>query len=561
MTSRVSGARQDSIVAPSPSASFKLGMMIEMAGVDMGQVCSVGRKGPRSKGKLLGAFRTSRVEMEPPGEPMKLSRSSVDPIWVGSSVLILGSLVVWVVLSRSFIYGEGHAERPILEFLAVYAVAWLAFSAAASRLTSQRRTRVSWILLVALVARILLIPSNLIQENDVYRYVLDGKTLLDGANPYQLSPLEVAGREERISKLDLDSPEAARVLGRIGYPEVPTVYPPAAQVVFALGALLSGWDWHGQRRVFLVLDFLVVGLIVALLAALERPLEWVLVYAWNPLVLKEIANSCHVDVLAAACILALLLILVRYERSPSTGRAALAGGLLGLAALSKIYPLVLAPVLGAYLIRRRGGWKDAATGFLACGVVVVAGYAPFLGIGWENLNRGLRIYGALWRMNEGLFSVAEAWLPNPRFATAVLIGAAALLIPWLRRDPSSLRFIRDGFWVLLVWFLLIPTPFPWYAVPLLAVGALSAETRRLVLLLSGALALYYLHFLYLYRDYPPVWWSVTRLIEHLSIWVGVVWMLFSTEMQRRRPPAVESAEAGSHSREITGIVSADDPES
>ena len=105
-----------------------------------------------------------------------------------------------------------------------------------------------WIIFISITARVILVPSNLIQENDVYRYVLDGQVLLNGENPYRYSPLLISELSERSSlRKELEKPEALTVLSRISYPEIPTLYPPMAQVIFAVGTHISGWNWMGQR--------------------------------------------------------------------------------------------------------------------------------------------------------------------------------------------------------------------------------------------------------------------------------------------------------------------------
>ncbi len=456
---------------------------------------------------------------------MKLMRRPRDWIWFSLGIVLLSSAAAWTLLSRSFIYGEGHADRPIILFLILYGLAWGVLAVAAWRLSRGDRPRPAWIIFVALAARLLLLPSSLIQENDVYRYVLDGEVLLHGGNPYRLAPLEAAGRADFMPSAGLDTPAAELVFSRIGFPEIPTVYPPAAQVSFALGAWLSGWSWQGQRWVLVALDLAVLLMLIALLRAADRPSHWVLLYAWNPLVLKEISNSCHVDALVAVFILATLWMLYRHRRNPSLRTAVPAGAFLGLAVLAKIYPLILLPALAGGLLGKRGKWRHGAAGILGCAVVVAAGYAPFLGIGWANLTRGLSTFAHVWKMNEGAFGILEALVPQPRIVAGLIVVTGAVLIPWLRRDPAADRFVRDFFWVLLCWFLVIPTPFPWYAVPLLAVATLTGEFRSILLALTGCLALYYLSFFYRYRDYSSLWWQATRIAEHVVIWVTILWTI------------------------------------
>ena len=60
-------------------------------------------------------------------------------------------------------------------------------------------------------------------------------------------------------------------------------------------------------------------------------------------------------------------------------------------------------------------------------------------------------------------------------------------------------------WVLLFWFLLLPAPFPWYAVVLAALLPATprfALTAPAVVALSGAAGLYYLSFYYEYQRLP-----------------------------------------------------------
>ena len=57
--------------------------------------------------------------------------------------------------------------------------------------------------------------------------------------------------------------------------------------------------------------------------------------------------------------------------------------------------------------------------------------------------------------------------------------------------------VEDLQWVLLIWFLLIPAPFPWYALPIMALLPLRPRLSAVSgasLMLSGVSAAYYLSF-------------------------------------------------------------------
>ena len=437
---------------------------------------------------------------------------------LGPGLLVLGGSVAVTLLSGSFHYGEGHAERPILWFLLAYFVIWLGLFHAVRRVRRRTGVSVAVILLIGFLSRIVLLPSNLIQENDVYRYVFDGQNLLGGENPYRLSPTEIRHDPNHPLSDDLRGPEASLVLERIGFPEVPTVYPPAALATFALGVLIRGWDWRGLRFLFLVIDLIVILVLLRVQRSLGVAREWIVLYAWNPLVLKEVANSVHLDVLL--CLLLALLILVLTTSRGRRLTPILAGTLLGLLTLTKLYPLLLLPILGLWLYRRFQSVTSALACVGATGMVVGAGYLPFLGDGVRPLLRGLSIYGQYWVMNEGAFSLLSLVTDQARVVMFATIALLSLLIAWRFALPEGRNLVMAAQLVLLLWLLLIPTPYPWYSLPLLALACLGPDSAagRTTLGLSLLLSLYYLSFFFEYRESPEWLWVLTRSIEHAGIW-------------------------------------------
>ena len=325
-------------------------------------------------------------------------------------------------------------------------------------------------------------------------------------------------------KEKLSRPEAKEVLSRIGYPEIPTVYPPAAQAAFSLGAGLGGWDWRGQRWVFLIIDVTVMALLLVLLRWLHISLSWILLYAWNPLVLKEITNSAHVDVLVLMFLLLVLMGLMKHQHADGLGWAVFSGVMMGLAILSKIYPVVLVPT-GLIFLRRQA--KPASGGpvfVIAVLSTVILGFLPFVLVGFERLSAGLTTYATRWVMNEGAFGLLSAFFSHPRWVAALLIGIASVAFPWFRRSRDIASLVEDFQWVGLLWFLLIPSAFPWYAlflVVLLPLRPRLSGPSVATLVLSGAVGLYYLSFYYEYHEFSAVWWMMTRGVEHALIWIAL----------------------------------------
>jgi hypothetical protein len=169
-------------------------------------------------------------------------------------------------------------------------------------------------------------------------------------------------------------------------------------------------------------------------------------------------------------------------------------------------------------------------------VVSLAAYVPFLSVGFEQLFLGLKTYAQEWRNNPGAFAVIEVLLPWPRVVAGVIsasvaIGAGIWLVARLESAGSALAakeqntysavlLVRALQTTLLTWFLLLPAPYPWYAIPMLALATLSPAVWPVVL--SGSLALYYLHFYVDYQGFEPAWHGWIDASAHVPIWIALL---------------------------------------
>ena len=315
------------------------------------------------------------------------------------------------------------------------------------------------VLAVGLMARVLMIPAAPTLSEDIYRYLWDGRLVAHGVNPFPHAPSDPA--------LERYHSELIHHLNHAG---VPTIYPPAAQILFGAVALVSATPL-AWKLALLGIEFI---LLVAMLDLLRRrglPSERLLLYYWNPLVLVESFGSGHLDLVAAAFLVAMVAL---YERK----RTAWAGISFALAALTKYVPALIVP----WLIRRRA-WL--LLGVAAAAAAILA--APFLGAG-PALTTGLRIYARHWEFNGALYHLLHEGIDSEVRIRYILAGAglvATLAIAWRARSASAAAFAS-----MVAFLLLSPTVFPWYAVPVVAFLPLHPDWGMLAF--SGLLALSYL---------------------------------------------------------------------
>jgi len=430
-------------------------------------------------------------------------------------------------LSHEFVYGQGHWQRPIGLFVAVYLTVWV-FSMLALRQARQlpHDHLGIWVILTfAVLFRLTLLFSQPIQEDDFYRYLWDGKVVASGLNPYQIAPSTVrnqaeSGKEsQRFARLLKQDEDLALILSRVNHAEVPTIYPPLAEAVFALTAWLAPGSLLALRLALLGFDLAVCGIIMAILRHCASNVLLVVVYAWSPLVIKETINSAHYDVVPTFFLTLALLCALK-------DKIVLAHASLALAILGKVYPVLLLPVFLWRTVVCHGR-SQALLGFGVVFTVVILGYAPFLDAG-VMLWQGTLAFADRWQANSLLFPLL-GWLTGERWVTnavvVVLLGGAVLALLCSHDVRAEREFLRVNFLVLGALFLLSPVGNPWYflwIVPFLCVFPL-----RSWLLLSGLLGLYYLWFYFVYRDAAETFRWVIWL-EYVPFYGLLMWEWYTT---------------------------------
>lgn len=434
-------------------------------------------------------------------------------------------------------------ERPLHLFVACYLVSWAGLVIAWLYVRgARRRAPVWWIISVAVLGRLLFLPSELIQSDDCYRYILDGQCLLAGINPFGHSPAQL--QADPPGQLLADDPvEALQVISRVNNPDVPTIYPPLALAVFAAGAALTPWQVHGQRWMFMLCDLATVVLLLGLLRRYNKPTGWIVLYAWNPLVIKEISNTAHVDSVVALWICVLVAVLVPGQDGNSTdwkglkfGRAVLAGIAAGAAVLAKLYPLLLVPCCVVFIGRGRRWIANVMVMLVAAVALVTLCYWPFLSVGTESLTAGLRTYVVHWVNNPGAFAVLGLMFDSPRPVSTAIVGLVALLAAVrLRRSTRGVDDLIQAMQItMLAWFLLAPACFPWYAVGLVAVSVI--RPRSWCIVLTGSFGLFYLVRYLDYQNAGPGWQVAVGVIEHGSVWLWLAvagsWEFFARKRSR-----------------------------
>ncbi len=391
--------------------------------------------------------------------------------------------------------------------LAVYAIAFFAYvcALAASRGLAGRWLALSLALAVAWRAALVPVPPQL--SEDIYRYLWEGRVQSLGGNPYL--------REDRASA-DKWAPHRDELWRLMANKSYSAVYPPLWQLA-ARAVTAASHSVVAMKAFVVACELGVWAVLLLLLRRRGLPAARLLVVAWSPLALVEVAWSGHNDTFGLLFVCLALLAL-------DCGRPVLSAAAAGLGAAAKLLPGIVAAAWA-----RRYRPRDAALGVLLVALTAL----PYASAG-ADLWRGTSDYGS-WRFNESLLALFDALLPSrlaAQRAAALVLLALALALGVRRADPA-----RAGLAVVAAWLLLSAHVHPWYALWLLPFLALVDAPAALLFTFTIGFA---------YMVYPGfqsgAGWQVPWAMRALEYLPPLAVMAWSWSASRVAPATKDAAE-------------------
>ncbi len=291
-------------------------------------------------------------------------------------------------------------------------------------------------LILASVWQVLFLLKAPGPDDDIHRYVWDGRVQRLGHNPYVVVPSDPALAQLHTSE--------TRTLN---HPDLPSPYPPGAELFFR-GVAAIHESIFALKAAFVLCNLVIVLVVLDVLRRSGQAAHWVLAYAWNPLLATEVAGSGHVDIVGALLLLVSVAALWRKWR-------AVAAVAFALAVAVKFLPIVLVP-----LYWRRLRIRDALLAVFA----FVLLYLPFLERG-RIPTGSLSTYVQSFRFNDPVFAMLER-VASPQVAAGLALLAGLLVAIWMRTRSADLS--SDALaWPMATSLLFAPVIYPWYLLWLL----------------------------------------------------------------------------------------------
>ena len=349
--------------------------------------------------------------------------------------------------------------------------------------------------LAAVVVRMLLLLQQ--PGDDIYRYLWEGKLLLNNVNPYLYPP-------DAMSVL----PFRDAIWDSVQHKTFSAIYPPLAECAFAALA------WASASVILFKIVFAAADLLTGALLWMRYGGQAALFYLWNPLVVYAFAGGGHYDSLF---VLALVLGWLAWEKRKATQSIIWIGAAVAL-------KWIALPILAWAVLR---SLRDL--GLRAALLNGAAGVAPLL-VSWILV--GLWTAEWAWRLypveftqyarSAELIPGIVGWLwEGSRYQNGWLV--APVVIGWIVVILKARGFAPLAEWCLFVALIFSPLVHAWYFTWLMPFAVASRNVGSLLLTGSGFVYFSVYHRL---NAEPDLGWMFTP-VEIALLWapfvLGFLW--------------------------------------
>jgi hypothetical protein len=315
---------------------------------------------------------------------------------------------------------------------------------------------------------ILAIP-NLSQ--DFYRFIWDGRMILEGFNPYLFTP------ESFISNSNFPVAQAKELYTGMGSLNGShfTNYPPMNQLCFVIAGIFAGKSILGSavvlRLIIIAADFgtLVYG--KKLLSRLNLPVHHIFWYILNPFIIIELTGNLHFEgVMIFFLIWSLYLLHI--------GKWKIAAVILAFSISVKLIPLIFLP-----LFFQKLGIKRSLVFYIIVGITTMLLFAPFFSVEFvSNYTQTVGLWFQNFEFNASFYYIFRAigYAIRGRNEIAIIGKILPLIvvlfvfgITFFRKNKSTVALISAMLIALTFYYFMATTVHPWYIASLLILSVFT----------------------------------------------------------------------------------------
>ncbi|WP_111708046.1 glycosyltransferase family 58 protein [Lutibacter citreus] len=340
------------------------------------------------------------------------------------------------------------------------------------------KNNLSYLIVISIVFRFLFLFAIPNLSQDFYRFIWDGRMILEGFNPYLFTP------ESFIIKGEFPIAQAKELYAGMGSLNGShfTNYPPINQLCFAIAGLFAGKSILGSALVMrLLIIFADVGILyfgIKLLKNLKLPVYSIFFYILNPFIIIELTGNLHFEAVMLFFVIWSLYLLHKQKWK-------LAAVVFALSISVKLIPLIFLP-----LFFQKLGFKKSALFYGIVGLVNIALFAPFISLEFIiNYTKTVGLWFQNFEFNASVYYIArEIGYLFRGYNEIAIIGKILpvivivfiLIVTFFRKNKTIVEIITAMLFVLSFYYFTSTTVHPWYIATLLLLSVFTKYKFPLV---------------------------------------------------------------------------------
>lgn len=374
------------------------------------------------------------------------------------------------------------------------------------------------IIVLSILFRLTLLFSTPLLSDDYFRFLWDGNLLLNAVNPYSVLPPEIANNPSVLFPLKSLLFEGLNELQRSNY----TCYTPLNQLFFLFPVgLFQGnlmFNIIAFRLILILADIGTIFFSAKLLHKLNIPLQRVVLFAFNPLILLELTGNLHNEGIMIFFLVAALYFFFKKK-------IILFSVFYSLAVSFKLIPIVLFPALFLFL-----AFKERIKFTLISGILMLALLSPiFISNIANGFFESINLYFQSFEFNASIYYIArQLGIIIKGYNMISVIGpllsvSSALLITVLaiyNKKTKRFSFIQLLVLSYAIFFFFSTTVHPWYIIPIAAMAVFSQwvfPTVWTALIFFSYIA---------YNSYPFTERTLFLVVEYFIVFVFIIYDIF-----------------------------------